>query len=140
MREFLRGLPRAELEAQATRHAATCSRRLLRPDAVRRWKDWQNRGARLLIVTASPEITVAPFARGLGADLLIGTRLAFDADGRVAGGLDGANCRGPEKVARLKAVFGDDVRLEAAYGDSDGDLEMLALADEAGMKVFGERP
>ena len=39
--------------------------------------DWQARGARLIIVTASPEIIVAPFARGLGADTLIGTRLAF---------------------------------------------------------------
>ena len=138
--EFLRGLPRADLEVEAARYAAACSRRLLRPDAVRRWKDWQNRGARLVIVTASPEITVAPFARGLGAQMLIGTRLAFDADGRVAGDLDGANCRGPEKVARLKAIFGSEVRLEAAYGDSDGDQEMLGLAEEAGMKVFGERP
>lgn len=137
--EFLRGAPRADLESQAVRFAAGWSRRLLRSDAVRRWKDWQNRGARLLIVTASPEITVAPFARGLGAEMLIGTRLAF-ADGRVTGDLDGANCRGPEKAARLKAIFGGDVRLEAAYGDSDGDREMLGLAEEAGMKVFGERP
>ena len=29
-----------------------------------------------------------------------------------------------------------DVRLEAAYGDTDGDREMLALAEEQGMKVF----
>ncbi|HEY5289503.1 MAG TPA: HAD-IB family hydrolase, partial [Caulobacteraceae bacterium] len=35
---------------------------------------------------------------------------------------------------------GADVRLEAAYGDSDGDVAMLAIADEKGMKVFGEKP
>ena len=93
----------------------------------------------LVIVTASPEIIVGPFAHGLGADLLIGTRLALDAEGRLTGALSGPNCRGPEKVARLKDFFGADVRLEAAYGDSSGDVEMLALADEAGMKVFGGR-
>ena len=38
------------------------------PDALRCWRDWRARGARLIIVTASPEIIVAPFAHGLGAD------------------------------------------------------------------------
>ena len=58
----------------------------------------------------------------------------------VTGALEGANCRGPEKVARLRAALGVDVRLEAAYGDSDGDREMLALADDAGLRVFRQRP
>ena len=83
---------------------------------------------------------VAPFARGLGAELLIGTRLMFDEAGEVTGAFDGPNCRGPGKCHRLKAGLGNDVLLEAAYGDSDGDLEMLGLADEQGMKAFGERP
>ena len=33
-------------------------------------------------------------------------------------------------------MFGEDVQLEAAYGDTAGDREMLALAEEQGMKVF----
>jgi phosphatidylglycerophosphatase C len=135
-KRFLAGLTRAELEAEAQAFAAEHGRALLRPDALRAWRRWQGEGARLVIVTASPELTVAPFARALGADRLIGTRLAFDAADRVTGALDGANCRGPEKVRRLKAAFGDDVSLEAAYGDTDGDREMLALADEQGFKVF----
>ena len=92
------------------------------------------------IVTASPEITILPFARALGADNLIGTRLAFDDQDRVTGALDGANCRGREKVVRLKHVFGDDVDLAAAYGDSDGDTEMLAFAKQSGLRVFTRRP
>jgi len=135
-RRFLAGMTRAELEAAAQDFAKAHGRALLRPDALRAWRRWQGEGARLIIVTASPETIVAPIARGLGADLLLGTRLAFDADGRVTGAFDGENCRGPEKVRRLQAAFGEDVHLEAAYGDTDGDREMLALADEQGMKVF----
>jgi len=135
-RRFLAGATRSELEADAQRFATEFGRPLLRPDAVRAWRRWQGDGARLVIVTASPDTIVAPIARALGADLLIGTRLAFDADDRVTGALDGANCRGPEKVRRLREVFGDDVRLEAAYGDTDGDREMLALAEEQGLRVF----
>ncbi|HEY2178247.1 MAG TPA: HAD-IB family hydrolase [Caulobacteraceae bacterium] len=140
VREFLTGESRQDLARRAERFAASHARRLLRPDAIRSWKMWQNQNARLVIVTASPEIVVAPFARGLGAEALIGTRLVYTASDLASGELDGPNCRGPEKVARLREVFGDEISLDAAYGDSDGDTAMLALAEEAGMKVFGERP
>jgi len=139
VKQFLVGVSRAELEAEAQAFATAQGRPLLRPDAVRAWKRWQGEGARLLIVTASPDIIVGPIARGLGADLVIGTRLALGPDERVTGALDGPNCRGAEKVRRLREVFGEDVALEAAYGDSDGDTEMLAIAQEQGMKVFNGR-
>ena len=140
VREFLAGTPRDQLEGEAQRFATQRSRRLLRPDAVQVWKRWQGQGARLVIVTASPDIIVAPFARGLGAERLIGTRLAFDDHDRVTGDFIGPNCRGPEKVVRLHEAFGEDVVLEAAYGDTDGDREMLAMTEQPGMKVFGGRP
>ena len=136
IRRFLKGVPRAELERQAQAFAGLAAPRLLRPDALRAWRRWQAQGARLVIVTASPEPVVAPFARGLGADALIATRLVFDTEGRVTGDIDGLNCRGPEKARRLREAFGPDVALEAAYGDTPGDREMLAMAEEQGMKVF----
>jgi phosphatidylglycerophosphatase C len=87
VREFLRGVGRDRLEAEAFRFAERFSRSLLRPDAVAAWKRWRSEGVRLVIVTASPDIVVAPFARGLGADDLLGTPLAFDALGRVTGAI-----------------------------------------------------
>ena len=60
--------------------------------------------------------------------------------GRLTGAFDGENCRGAEKVTRLRAMFGDDVRLAAAYGDTSGDTEMLELAEEKGYRVFTARP
>jgi phosphatidylglycerophosphatase C len=140
VREFLKGTPRDRLEAEARAFAEGQSRRLLRPDAVAAWKRWRADHVRLAIVTASPDLIVGPFARGLGADLLIGTELAFDAHDRVAGGFATPNCRGPEKVVRLKAAFGDDFELKAAYGDTSGDREMLAQAEIKGFRVFGGTP
>ena len=95
---------------------------------------------RRIIVTASPEIVVAPFARGLGADDLIGTLFAVDTDDRITGDFEGPNCRGPEKVTRLRERFGPGMRLQAAYGDTSGDTEMLAAAEEPYYRVFTERP
>jgi phosphatidylglycerophosphatase C len=133
---YLGKMSQEAIAAEARKFAEQQARKLLRPDAVRSWKRWQAEGARMVIVTASPETIVAPFARGLGADLLIGTRLEFDEHDRFTGRLDGANCRGEEKVRRLREAFGEDVRLEAAYGDTSGDVAMLAIADEQGMRVF----
>jgi phosphatidylglycerophosphatase C len=139
-REYLRGVPRQALEADARVFAETFSRSLLRPDAMAAWKRWRAEHVRLAIVTASPEIIIAPFARGLGADALIGTELEFDAQDRVTGGFATPNCRGPEKVSRLKAAFGPEVELRAAYGDTGGDREMIAMAQIKGYRVFRGAP
>ena len=67
---------------------------------------------------------------------MLGTRLAVGGGGTFTGALDGPNCRGPEKVSRLHrwldATTGGraGIRL-VAYGDSPGDRELLADADEA---------
>lgn len=140
VREFMKGATVEQIENDARTFAQTFAPSLLRPDAVAVWRAWRAKGAKLVIVTASPDITVAPFARGLGADLLIGTRLRTDEGGRILGGLDGNNCRAKEKVARLREVFGPDVQLTAAYGDTSGDTEMLAIADEKGYRIFRGKP
>jgi phosphatidylglycerophosphatase C len=136
VREFLKGTPRAQLEADAEAFAGQVWPGFIRYDALACWKDWGAKGAYRVIVTASPESTVAPFARRLGADALLGTPLVFDADDRVTGAFAGPNCRGEEKVRRLRAAFGEDMKLVAAYGDTTGDTEMLAIAEEAGFRRF----
>jgi len=136
VREFLKGVPRGQLEADAEAFAGQVWPGFIRYDALACWTDWGRRGAYRVIVTASPETTVAPFARRLEAEALLGTQLMFDADDRVAGAFVGANCRGEEKVRRLRAAFGGDMQLAAAYGDTTGDTEMLAIADEAGFRRF----
>lgn len=138
--KYLGGLTPAQIAVDARAFHASRSEALMRPDALARWRDWQTRGARLLIVTASPEIIVRPFAEALGADMLIGTRLAVDPSGLISGALDGPNCRGPEKVARLRTALGVDALLAAAYGDTSGDADMLRMADVRGYRVFRQRP
>jgi len=133
-------IPQTNLQAEAEAFADVIFDRLLRPDARAAWTRHRAEGLKLIIVTASPEDIVAPFARRLGADALIGTRLAIDAAGRLTGALDGPNCRGAEKVRRSHDAFGAAAPLAVAYGDTDGDREMLAAAAAGHMKQFTERP
>lgn len=139
-REFLRGLTRKELAASCQAYADAVWGQMIRPDAEQCWRDWQARGATVVIVTASPVEIVGPFTERLGADELIGTRLAYDGADRVTGALDGPNCRGEEKVTRLRQRFGPGMRLAAAYGDTAGDREMIAIASEKGFRVFHRKP
>lgn len=140
VREFLLGVRRDRLEADARAFAEQFSRGLLRPDAVAAWKRWRCERVRLVIVTASPDLIVAPFGRGLGADAVLGTKLMFDAEDRATGAFSTPNCRGPEKVMRLVAAFGPNFELKAAYGDTGGDQEMLARAQIRGYRVFKGTP
>ena len=140
VKEFLLGVSRQTLEAEAAAFAEEIWPRFMRPDALGVWNDWGQRGAHRVIVTASPTTTVAPFARKLGAEALLGTEFVFDADDRITGDFAGPNCRGQEKVRRLKAAYGEDMTLTAAYGDTSGDTEMLAMAQQPGFRVFRQKP
>lgn len=140
VREFLHGVDRVALESEAERYAEQVWDRFMRPDALACWNAWGDRGAHRVIVTASPETTVAPFARRLGAEGLLGTQLVFDTQDRVTGAFAGENCRGAEKVRRLHAAYGPNMTLTAAYGDTSGDTEMIAIAKEKGFRVFTGRP
>jgi phosphatidylglycerophosphatase C len=137
---FLGGMPMSALVESAERFAIAKAQSMFRPDAVQAWRNWRAQGALVGIVTASPEVTVQPFARGLGADFLIGTQLATDAGGRVTGRLATPNCRGAEKVRRLRDAFGESMVLAAAYGDTAGDRDMLAIAQVKGYRIFKGRP
>ena len=78
-----------------------------------------------------------PVVREVGQ---LGTEFVFDADDRITGDFAGPNCRGQEKVRRLKAAYGEDMTLTAAYGDTSGDTEMLAMAQQPGFRVFRQKP
>jgi len=107
----------------------------LRPDTIRRLDAHRAAGDRVVLVSASFDLYLRPLGRLLGVDDVLATRLKVR-NGRMTGALDGANCRGPEKVRRLHdwlaAEHGGRSHVRVvAYGDSAGDREMLADADEA---------
>lgn len=119
----------AEVEAEhARRFAAGPLRAWIRPAALRRLRWHQARGHRTALVSNAFESYLAPWGRSAGFDDVLGTRLEVAGD-RLTGGIAGADCVGPEKVTRLVERVGDlgcyDVY---AYGDSDGDRELLAAA------------
>ncbi len=131
-----RRLPLAVVEADAAVFAREVHERGLRDDVVESLRRHVDEGDTVLLVSASFEVYLRPLAALLGVHDVLAVRLEVDDAGILTGGLDGPNCRGPEKVARLHRWLDDHaggrsaVHL-SAYGDSTGDRELLADADEA---------
>lgn len=107
----------------------------LRTDTMERFREHVTAGDSVVLVSASFEVYLQPFAELLGADGILATKL-LTRDGLLTGALDGPNCRGPEKVRRLHSWLdqhhgGRDSCELVAYGDSSGDRELLGDADVA---------
>jgi phosphatidylglycerophosphatase C len=132
----LAGQDEAAIRAAGERHAEQLHRRWLRPHVVARVESHRACGHSVVLVSASLDAYLEPFAALVGADAVLCTRLEV-LDGRVTGRLAGANCRGDEKVARLAGVRASASTLWA-YGDSRDDEAMLRVADHP-VWVAGDR-
>ena len=130
----LAGRPIAAVQAVVDSYAADVTARRLRPDTVTRLRWHVRNGHDVVVVSASPELYVAPIVRRLGVTTVLATGLEVDAADRLTGRLLGANVRGPEKERRLREHLGSEPVTLYAYGDSTGDRELLAMAD-VGLQV-----
>ena len=126
------GLAIDKLRDQAAQFSEHKLPGLIRPEAMRRF-DWHKKqGHRCIIISASLDLYVKPWAIQAGFDEVLASRLEMLADDRITGKLLGENCFGAEKVRRLEALLGARSSYTLyAYGDSRGDKELLATADYA---------
>jgi len=106
---------------------------LLRSQGIKTLMQAQDDGAEVVIVSASIDNWVQPFF----ADVtVLGTQIEVE-NGVLTGRFLTNNCYGQEKVNRMLARYPhrEDYHL-TAYGDSRGDKELLAFADESYYKPF----
>jgi len=131
------GRSATDVDEQARVWGAELAASALRADTSARLAWHLAEGHRVVIVSASYEgyvrVVADVLSRGDDRVEVVATRLEV-VDGVCTGLLHGPNCRGPEKVRRLEAWLAGrqlerrEVTLYA-YGDSNGDREMLAWAD-----------
>ena len=108
---------------------------LIRPLALQQIKDYQSAGDRMIVVSASPENWIRPWALNVGMEV-ISTRVQT-VDGKLTGKLNGKNCNGEEKANRIReAIQLTDYSEIIAYGDTAGDRAMFALAGKTFYKPF----
>lgn len=110
---------------------------MVRPRARARLAWHREQGHEIVLVSASLDIWLRPWATRHGYPVLC-TEAAFEGD-RCTGALATPNCNGAEKESRIRAML--DLKRYAhiyGYGDSSGDKQMLALANEIAYRPFRE--
>jgi phosphatidylglycerophosphatase C len=134
---FLANMQVDALQLQALQFDEQKLPSLLRSEAMQRLEWHRKQGHRCVVVSASLEIYLRPWASKAGFDDILGSRLETLADGRTTGNLLGENCFGAEKMRRLETLLGSrDGYTLYAYGDSRGDKELLSAADYPFYKKF----
>ncbi len=123
-----------EVRAMGTAFAETLVTSRMRADTARRLREHQEAGHVVVLVSASFGEYLHAVGDMLEVDAVLCTELETDGD-HYTGGLAGANCRGPEKRRRVLSWLTDTGlggdRLDHAYGDSDGDMQLLEMAADA---------
>ena len=79
----------------------------------------------VVVVSASPDLFILPACEKLGIKHVVSTTLRIHEDGYTLG----TNCRGPEKIIRLRALFSTQ-RIVQAYSDNTDDLPLLHAAEQ----------
>jgi HAD superfamily hydrolase (TIGR01490 family) len=126
----LRGRRVADVDALGEAFAAEVLAADLRADVVDRLRWHERAGHRVVLVSASLGPYLRPLGSRLGVDAVLCTDVV-ERDGVYGDRLLGGNCRGAEKAVRLAAwLAGEGLSSDAlwAYGDSPGDVAMLAMA------------
>jgi HAD superfamily hydrolase (TIGR01490 family) len=103
----------------------------LRADVYEKLAAYRRTGHQVVIVSASIENWIRPWAEKEGIETVLATRIAVDKQGYITGQFLSENCYGKEKVKRILEKFpARQTYTLIAYGDCKGDLEMLRMADE----------
>jgi HAD superfamily hydrolase (TIGR01490 family) len=135
---FFRNQPLPAFQQLCDEFAATILPGLIRPKALREIALLQEKGATVVIVSASPENWISAWTTRNQTSLLA-TRLELTpaAPPRLTGRILDRNCHGEEKVSRIREAYPlADYNEIYAYGDTKGDKPMLNLGTASFYKPF----
>ncbi|MDR0542806.1 MAG: haloacid dehalogenase-like hydrolase [Dysgonamonadaceae bacterium] len=128
---FYKGMKMADFNEICKKYAISRRNEIVRKKALQAIENHLQNGDKVVIVSASIENWVRPFAEQAGISDLLCTEIEVDGNGLLTGCFLTKNCYGQEKVNRLLVAFPNRVDYYLiAYGDNRGDREMIDFADE----------
>ena len=111
----------------------------LRPEALEKLLWHQKRGNRVILCSASPRLLIEPLAKKLNVELVCTDLKKIDEVWHPK--LLGKNIKGKYKVDALKTYLGNLNHYSIdAYGDSEGDKELLRIVDRPHYRSFSDKP
>lgn len=137
LRFFFRGTALSEFNGICKEFTRTKLPLLLRKQALTEIRKHLQNNTEVVVVSASPVNWVLPWCEQFNL-ACIATCLEVK-DKKITGKISGRNCSGQEKVKHILSNYNlSDYSKIYAYGDTRGDLPMLALSTHKFYKPFKE--
>ena len=132
---FFKGWEADQFQQLAERYSLERIDKITSKKAIAKIRWHQQQGHTVVVVTASMDSWLKAWCAKNDLELLATTLEVKD--NRLTGKFAAKNCHGIEKARRVREAY-DLSRYDHiyAYGDSQGDKELLELADEAFYKPF----
>lgn len=129
--KFIDSIEEKKLQILVKDFYRDCLSKILYKDALDMIKKLKSEGYLIYLISASPEFYIKEFYAISEVDMIIGTRFEFK-DGIFMRRMSGNNCKGKEKVVRLKEVLKEkglevDYKESYMFSDSLSDLPLLEL-------------
>jgi len=110
---------------------------MVKPEAIKAIKKHLDEMATVLIVSASIDAWIRPWAEKTGISEVLATQVEVDKENKLTGKFHTKNCVRQEKVNRLTAAFPNRNEYTlTVYGNSLGDKELVAFADKGWYRHF----
>ena len=135
LRYFFGGMPENIFQGKCDLFGQNAIPGLTRPAAIKEIESLRSRGFEVVIVSASAYNWISKWANNYSLKL-IATKLEVNS-GVITGRIEGKNCQGEQKVTLIRELWNlNDYEEIYAYGDSEGDKPMMALATKSFYKPF----
>ncbi|WP_160687346.1 HAD-IB family hydrolase [Clostridium sp. C2-6-12] len=129
--KFIDGMKEKDLEKIVKGFYRDKLKTILYEDALNMMKKLKKEGYDIYLISASPEFYIKEFYNIKEVDKIIGTKFSFNNE-IFTRKMEGKNCKGEEKVIRLKEVLKDenievDFKESYMFSDSLSDKPLLDL-------------
>ncbi len=126
---YIKNRPTSEIDGWAKEYVNTIFPTICKEEALQELKKLQDEGFVTILISASPSFYVKRVAKQLKFDHFSSTNFAIK-NNVYTGKIEGNDCRGEEKIVRLKNMVNlDDFNLSesVAYSDSRADIPFLKI-------------
>lgn len=110
--------------------------KIVRKNALKKIIWHQKNNHKVIVISASIDDWIKPWANIYNIDDVIGTKVEVEKE-TLTGRFASKNCYGEQKVKRFVEKYGNFENYYIyAYGDSNGDKELLEIANKKSYRVF----
>ena len=114
--KFIDGKDEKEIKELVNRFYQNSLSKIIYEDSINMMKKLKKEGYDIYLISASPEFYLCELYAIEEVDKIIGTKFSFK-DGKFKRSMFGNNCKGDEKVRRLKEVLSEE-KIEVDYENS----------------------